>query len=131
MRRELSIKEIELKAHRFRAVHMIDRELLERCSFRVRDDLIEDTLHRLTLELETHIYGKSHPEKHVIRFPENWLESLKERFAPSWLREKYPVRYTQVSISLDEFYPNFKPALPEYQPIIKIFTKNQLEIPIW
>ena len=127
----LEIKEIELQAERIRSVLKLDCKMLERASLRVRQDMLEYGVRQVALELETAVYGKSHVEEHLIRFPSDWLEAVKERFAPAWLRDRFPVRYTQISTSLHELYPDFQPSVYGQQPVVKVYVQNQQEMPIW
>lgn len=84
---------------------------------------------QLVLTLHASIYGKDHLKKHVIRYPENWWEAVKERFAPCWFRERYPVRFTEVTASLEELYPEIQPTLP--RSVMKFYTTNRIDQPIW
>lgn len=77
------------------------------------------------------IYGETATTEHVIRFPENWLEALKERFAPSWLRDRYPVKFTTVTASLRCTYPDFKPSLPDQPYVVNVAVYRSLEMPIF
>lgn len=92
-----------------------------------RDELEQ----QLVLSLHASIYGKDHPQRHVIRYPENWWEAVKERFAPCWFRDMYPVRFTEITASLDELYPEVQPALPDKRPVMKFYTTNRIDTPIW
>ena len=85
----------------------------------------------LVMALHASIYGKDHPERHVIRYPENWWEAVKERFAPCWFRDLYPVRFTEITASLEELYPEIQPALPDKMPVMKFYTTNRIDQPIW
>lgn len=45
------------------------------------------------------------------RWPMNWKEALKERFAPRWLLARWPVRYTTLTVTADELFPDI--AMPK------------------
>jgi hypothetical protein len=55
----------------------------------------------------------------VIVYPADWKEAFKERWFPSWLLEKFPVKYVRVDVM--EYYP--KVALPDREPVVK-FVKQ-------
>ena len=51
----------------------------------------------------------------TIRYPENWIESCKERFSPKWLSSKFPVKYVEIVITAKALYPNIKVSIPREQ----------------
>jgi len=125
------IKEIELRANQYISSVSIDRKLLDTCKVDVKDHLVSSACYAMIMSLRAEIYGKDHPEQHVVRYPENWWEAVKERFAPAWFLDKYPVRFTVISASLQELYPGFRPATDRFSPVVKFFVKNDTEMPIW
>ena len=91
-----------------------------------------DELHRrLFYEIRADIYGKKHPSRHIIRYPADWLEALKERFAPSWVRDRWPVRFIEISASLNEIYPDVRPAIPDKHPVMKFAVMKKEDRPVW
>lgn len=86
---------------------------------------------RLVMLLEAYAYGKEHPERHVIRYPENWLEAVKERFAPVWIRDRWPVRFVEVSASLEETYPDIQPCMPDRNPVMRFAVLKKIVEPVW
>lgn len=56
----------------------------------------------------------------VISYPENWKESLKERFAPEFIKSRWPVRMTVNTINVDVVYPNLKISIPREQHSVLI-----------
>lgn len=71
------------------------------------------------------IYGLDHPSVHLVTYPENWWEAFKERWAPDWFHRRYPVRYTEITTSLRETYPQFTPALPDTPAVIQIAVRKK------
>lgn len=98
-----------------------------------RREYLDEMNRRMRTELSAFVYGVNHPTRHVIRFPKNWLEAVKERFAPAWLRDRWPVVYTVVTASMEEIYPDIRPSLPmqQYPPVWKVAVSRQDEVPIW
>ena len=50
------------------------------------------------------------------KFPLDWREALKERFAPSWFKKRWPIRYHQINVEVH--YP--KVSLPLHEHYIHI-----------
>ncbi len=139
---------------RFRAIAMepramgIDVITLERKVFARRQEIENRTLHqmkrygefhtwedkardRMVLEMRAFVYGKDHPVRHIIRFPSDWLEALKERFAPAWIRDRWPVRFTEVTASLEELYPGIEQSIPDRPAVMKIQVIRRDQFPVW
>jgi len=49
----------------------------------------------------------------TVKYPENWIEAIKERWAPRWLLNKYPIKYHQKIYEVKAYYP--KLAIPDEQ----------------
>jgi hypothetical protein len=111
---------IELKRKDYAAEIRIDDRLVERMNARDFLSYRDEALRQTILRLERSIYGIDHPKVHVVRYPADWWQSLKERFAPAWFRDRYPVRFTEVTASLEELYPEIEPALPDKGHVMKI-----------
>lgn len=84
----------------------------------------------LIYKLHYEVYGKVHSSQHVIRYPANWWEAVKERFAPAWFRDRYPVTFIQITATAEELYPDI-PSLPDGSPVIKFAVHRQPDFPIW
>ena len=41
----------------------------------------------------------------LIRFPQTWLDAVKERWLPEWAKKRYPVRYREYNALT--IFPNF------------------------
>lgn len=52
----------------------------------------------------------------VAEYPADWIEALKERFAPEWFLRRWPVRKSR--IDMDVLYPRI--AIPRGQHTVKI-----------
>lgn len=80
---------------------------------------------RLIRQVRLAVFGKSHPTKEVVKFPADWWQSVKERFAPKWFLKRHPVRYTTVTASLEELYPCLKQAIPDEVAYLQFAVKRQ------
>lgn len=56
-----------------------------------------------------------------IKFPADWWEAFKERWAPSWFTSRYPVAYRTHHIDLKAVYPEF-PLPAQLGRMIRIQT---------
>lgn len=72
----------------------------------------------LLAQLRQDIFGRTLDE---IKFPANWKEAVKERFAPAWVLKRWPVRYAVYKI--DELYP--KMLAPRHERVLRVYRVNQ------
>lgn len=123
------LREIQLQRMDYEAQLPVDLRNLEKSSR--FDQYMDHARQQLILRMRTSIYGKRHPDRHVIRYPKDWWEALKERFAPAWFRDRYPVRFTSVSVSLNELYPDIQPEMPHRHPVMNLTVVESSESPVW
>lgn len=128
MENEFYLKEINLDLKRFRREFLFDEKWVDRAYYK---EIKHDALDALILSLSADIYGRDHPERFLVRYPANWWEALKERFGPSWFLYRHPVKFTEVSASVQELYPEIEPPRG-YTPVYKLYTHNKINnSPIW
>lgn len=117
--RNMQVDIVTLHKLNIEAQIAIDKRQLDVCNLAKREEWIDEMnkvlMHRLRLE----IYGIKH-DKHVVSYPENWLEAVKERFAPKWLLKRYPVKRTEITASLWETYPDLTPSIPSETPVYRL-----------
>lgn len=120
---------VELLRMDYALERRIDRDLMERVEWKRHEDhLTGDMVVRMRLA----IYGKAHPEAHIIRYPSDWWQAVKERFAPAWFRDRYPVKFTEHHATLKELYPDVTPALPDQGPVMKFqVLKREVDCYDW
>src|SRR5574341_1521167 len=66
-------------------------------------------LPELTNKISWHIRGYVWSEKlgkHTVSYPKDWWEALKQRFAPEWLLQRWPVECTKVVLEASALYPD-------------------------
>lgn len=123
---------VELRRKEFTARTEINEKEIEICRRRGQIDMRYDHARRkLVMTIHAAIYGKKHPERHIIRYPETWWEAVKERFAPAWFRDRYPVRFVEISASLEELYPEVEPAMPGKTPAMIFLVAKRADRPAW
>lgn len=79
--------------------HLFGHELM---TLQVENSFVEfdQQIRRFSLRLQTQLL-----EQYQVQYPADWLEAAKERWAPAWLRRRWPVRYTKVIRSIEAVYP--------------------------
>jgi len=63
------------------------------------DAAVDITTGNLLVQLEAHIL--SLPEERLEihrRWPANWIEAVKDRWLPRWLKRRWPVRYEYLDV---------------------------------
>ena len=70
------------------------------------------------------------PTKPVsYKYPANWWEHVKERFAPKWFLKRFPVEYEIYSVEAKVFYPQIKLPMQQYVPtfsFVKLEDRNEV-----
>lgn len=74
-------------------------------------------------EISAWLYGE-HAMTKTARWPADWLEAIKERFAPAWLRARWPMRYTSVTLDAWRLFPEATMKVPALGP-------RQIIVPVW
>lgn len=117
------IKTITLTPNEYRSAYRVDEDIFRsECQ---RSKVLDEIDRRTTYELRRVVYGIDHPPKHFVRYPCSWYEAFKLRFFPQWLIEKYPIKYNHVEVSLKETYPDFKPAVRDYQTVVQLYVTEK------
>lgn len=57
------------------------------------------------------VYGQRNLTEYEFKYPADWWQAVKERFAPDWLKRRYPVRYIEHHITVDAVYPELSKRL--------------------
>lgn len=61
----------------------------------------------------------------IVRHPDGWVQAVKERFLPAWLKKRFPVRYKVYTFK--EIDPGFKYIVPKNPTHIWIKTSYALD----
>lgn len=116
---------VELKRRSYAAQIQINEREAAAISRAVFQDFKSELDRGLIRQIRLSVFGKSHPEKEVVKFPADWRQALKERFAPKWFLKNHPVRYTTITASLEELYPCLKQAIPDEAAYFKFVVKRE------
>jgi hypothetical protein len=69
------------------------------------------TLNRMILDLYTYVMGlRDKNFQYYKKFPRDWKQAVKERFAPKWFLKRWPVEYEEISIN-ERIYKKVCPHL--------------------
>ena len=55
-----------------------------------------------------------------IQYPADWWQAVKERFAPKFILNRWPVKYIKHYIDVNVIYPNYRPALKDQEWRFKV-----------
>jgi hypothetical protein len=82
-------------------------------------DIIDYLPNAILLNIRGYLWGESQTVA-TKRFPSDWKEWFKERWFPSWLKRKFPVKYQEWTVKADVIYPNLKISRPSDEHVIKL-----------
>lgn len=72
----------------------------------------------LVVQLRRYVYRERLGTR-TVTVPANWVESVKERFAPAWLLRRYPLQTRDLTAELMASYPDFIPP-SGIQPVVRV-----------
>jgi hypothetical protein len=61
----------------------------------------------LVFTLTQAIWGLKVGER-LKQYPADWWEAVKERFAPAWMKKRWPVKYAYLMIEARDLFPEIK-----------------------
>lgn len=96
------IQEIVLERKKFGAMRVFDGEVMYHvCATHV----VEPFLNQFVLSIRRDIMGRT-IERVCVKYPRDWKEAVKERFAPKWFLARRPVRYRERVVEVMELCPD-------------------------
>jgi hypothetical protein len=100
--------------------HIVPRMLIEKHigggEFKA-DAIVHQAMDALVLRLHGFL-AADQLEVVEIKYPRDWWEAAKERFAPQWALRRWPVRYREHRIDLKAVFPEF--VIPKMGPYIRV-----------
>ncbi len=80
---------------------------------------MDELLNGLVIQVRQGILSQQ-IENIVVMYPADWWQAVKERFAPEWFLERWPVEYNKTVVDVRAVYP--KMALPDeaHFPLIRM-----------
>ena len=115
----MDIQEVTLEQIEVALYLSVSKELMG-VKAEARLDILTD---QIVVGVRGFVLGRTQSEVQV-KFPSDWKQAIKERFAPKWILAKWPVQYSVYSMKAADIYPTFKPALPDHRVVV-ITTLNQ------
>ena len=112
------VEEVALSLQRFAATCRIPQH-----SFRVSTSQDFD-LDALVVKLQCAVWARE-LDKKMLRFPRDWREAIKERFAPRWVLKRWPVRYAFIDVTAYHSYPELE--LKGTHPILQVVIQEPNE----
>ena len=122
------MKTVTLKKMKVCAIHYINEQLLEQ--FAIDPDIafsqhVQFMSNDIAMRVVQRVFGKTLEEVHE-KYPADWRQSLKERFAPAWFLKRWPVVYKHIDIVARALYPKI-PNIPvhkaEFQMEMRVMTE--------
>lgn len=88
---------------------------------------MQDAVDNMQLELSMRI-ATQHLDMIEEKYPADWWQAVKERFAPRWFLVRYPVNYKHFRLEAKALYP--KLAIPEHAPVVEFARANWSDLEI-
>ena len=60
---------------------------------------------RVALHFRAYLYGQAVRDFALVRYPDTWVEAVKQRFAPAWLLRKWPLVMRVERMRVDVYIP--------------------------
>lgn len=96
------------------------------CSSRINADLVEDDIKVVVgyvaddlIARLTYTVWEGSSEYISVRVPENWFESLKLAHFPKWFKNKWPVRYKNLQVSVVPYFPALRRIAEDHSTEIR------------
>lgn len=103
------VHSVDLEAIKFEASMDIDHAIINNSRF----DISPYIGGSLAFSMKTEIYGTQLNE---YRYPKDWWQAVKERFAPKIFLQRYPVEYN--TIDAYALYPQLEIPPEHYSPVV-------------
>lgn len=111
---EVKTTEHILERFKFAMEQAIARESL---SVWYSDAIYDHIADDFVLRMKAFVYGEQLDVK-IRRYPCDWWESVKERFARGWFLRRWPVRYHFFLVDAKALYETV--SIPQYEPKLHI-----------
>jgi hypothetical protein len=102
------ITKVQLEKLKLAVMAVIPEELIDpQVEFSLHTSFITESI---AMRVKGHIWAE-HVDAIDIQYPADWWQAVKERFAPKFVLNRWPVKYTKHRIDVKAAYPGFRPAL--------------------
>ena len=115
-------------------IELIERVVLEKLRFGLRENIHPDLLDKLMLKIEKDFLTQEWIAKirgfvwskedvvETIKFPSDWWQAVKERFFPLFLRKKFPVKHKFVVVKTVRTCPHIDFPKDSYKSHIQFLS---------
>lgn len=117
----LSIERIRLEARRFLCEQRIDINELGPIKLRMIE---EEIGRRFVVQLQQAVASRKYDVK-TVRFPADWRQAFKERWFPKWALKRWPVKYQEVTMEANAYYPDIQ--IPEHQTFVEVMLSARMK----
>lgn len=101
---------VKLEKIKYVVMHQFDASLLEgQVDVQFWEDYSQEFF---VARVVGFVWGEDFAQR-TIRYPRDWFEAVKERWAPRWYRRWSPVRYKVHNIEAKAYYPGISPSMPD------------------
>ena len=76
----------------------------------------------ICLRVKQDVLGQGPYSYPTAKYPADWKEALKQRFAPAWFLDRWPVKWTAVVFDARVVYP--KIALPDKEHYVAVNVRK-------
>lgn len=67
-------------------------------------------------------------EKVVAKYPANTWQMFKSNWFPTWLQDRFPVKYTEIVCHADALFPTLREMIPDHEAILHLkIMNNQID----
>lgn len=94
------IKEYKLEKIRMSIEKIVPKILVNHLRFSIKKSITKDLVYRLEAD-----FAASKEKEIECKYPKDWWEAFKERWAPKWFLKRYPIRYNHEVLRAYTVYP--------------------------
>jgi len=85
-----------MEAIPFRVERLVTDTVRVNAKFDVRRAVKGEMIHAITVSLTTQIPAYVDRKEDYIQVHTNWIQAVKDRWLPAWLKKKFPIRTTSI-----------------------------------
>ncbi len=92
------------------------------------DVFIDDLSGDIVAEIRGFVWAERPEDRgYTFQWADGWIQALKERWFPTWVLKKWPIRYHREHVDVQAIYPTFKPAIPDQQFRLRLIRHDPIE----
>jgi hypothetical protein len=99
---------------------------LEKLTFgleiKIAREIVNDKDHYIGYKIRGYVWSQDAGKKVEFKYPADWWEAVKERFAPAWFLKRYPVKYTHKEFQVKATYPEL--MIRGQEPVMRLLEST-------